>query len=151
MDEFDFARAEVEKCRGAVKGGDYSKAIHALRLCAMIGIALPEWLASEAATAMRFYFAKGGSEGPGKRGGHLAQYCRDRKHRKRHHMAEWELARRAWLGGTREDAFERAAKRLLGTTAFGTREEIEKSFNKINREYKMLAASRGSGAANGPD
>lgn len=137
MDESEFFQSQLDEYRVQFERGDYTGAVQAVRLCAFNELPLPEWAATEADAAIQFYFRKGGADGRGKKGGFVAQYRRDKMHRRRHQVALHELARRDHgLGGTRADAFERASARLAGTTAQGSADAIEESFNAIQAEYR---------------
>ena len=139
MTEAEFLESLLDDYRNETENGEYTGAVKAVTLCGMHNLPMPDWVAAEATAAMRFYFRKGGAPGQGKSGGHLAKYKRSKLHRRRHHIAEWELARRQIVGGNRRAAFERASERLSGSFAQGTPEQIEKSFNSVNRDLKNAA------------
>jgi len=139
MTENEFFDHLLETYNSEFERGEYTGAVKAVMLCAMNNLPMPDWVGSEASKAIDFYFKNGGAHGRGKTGGHLVQYKRDKLHRRRHHIAEWELAKRKSVGGNRQQAFERASERLAGTFARGSHEEIERSFNKINRALKSTA------------
>lgn len=132
------AQDQLEDCRRHFELGDTRQVVQAVRWCITGGLPLPDWVAPEIESAARFYFAKGGAGGRGKHGGNLKRFERARMHRKRHQVAERELARRASVGGTRADAFERASAALAGTDARGPADQIKRSFEKVQRDLRKL-------------
>lgn len=131
----EFLSEELDDCERRYSA-DYRQAIRALILCSTHGLPLPDWLANEAESAMRFALLHGGSEGRGKTGGHKAKLARDLMHRTRHQIAEHELARRVIVGGNRDDAFARAQERLVGTAAQGSVKAITRSHALIQKRYR---------------
>jgi hypothetical protein len=99
---------------------------------------LPEWIADVALQALQFKLENGGAAGRGKTGGHKAQIARDAVHRERHRVAAWQLDRRRIVGGNRADAFERASEYLVGKFAQGSADVIEKSYDKIAKQFASV-------------
>ena len=121
--------------------GDYRQVMVALKTCVQFGLALPDWVSAQAEDALAFYYKSGGASGRGKRGGNLARHNRAMVDRRRHKVAEHELARRSMVGGNRDDAFERASDHLRGTFAQGSADAISKSHGRVQRALKRLKGS----------
>jgi hypothetical protein len=135
MEPEQFVEQQMEECRIKFEGGDFRQLIHAFRWCTMYSTPLPDWIADEALQALQFTLDNGGAAGRGKTGGHKAQIARDAVHRERHRVAAWQLDRRRIVGGNRADAFKRASEYLAGKFAQGGADAIEKSYNKIARQF----------------
>lgn len=136
MDLDVFIDEQIAECRSKYEAGEYRQVMQAFRWCAMHGRALPDWIADEACKAFAFYIEKGGAPGKGKTGGHKKKLERAAKDNERYRVAAWQLDRRRIVGGNRRDAFERASEHLTGSFAQGTPEAIEKSYNRVARQYR---------------
>lgn len=134
----ELAAKELESCRRFFELGDTSRIPLAVKWCITGGLPLPDWLAPDVEAAAEFFFREGGANGRGKRGGNAARYRRQRIDRYRHQIALHELARRDIVGGNRDDAFERARERLVGTFAKGSAKAIERSHDRIQARFKAL-------------
>lgn len=134
----EYLDQQIDECRVRFERGDFRQLIHAFRWCTMFSKPLPEWIANEAFSALKYTLANGGAAGKGKKGGHKKQLARDAVHRERHRVAAWQLDRRRIVGGTREDAFDRASEFLAGKSARGSTKQIERSYNKIAKQYAPI-------------
>lgn len=136
------AERELEDCRRFFELGDTSRIVLAFKWCLAGGLPVPDWLAPDVEAATEFFFRKGGATGKGKGGGNAVRFQRQRKDRLRHQMALRELARRATVGGNRDDAFDRASERLRGTFARGSAQAVERSHDRIQALLKAQATER---------
>ena len=139
MDWEQVIDAELSECEKRFVSGDFIALMQAFRWATMNGRALPDWMVGEVFNALTFTFEKGGAPGRGKTGGYKARRARDAGHKERHRIAARELHKRKLkLGGAkkREEAFDAAQKILAGTPAQGSIEQIERSYNRIERQYR---------------
>lgn len=128
-----FLDSRLALCRHRFERGEFQFAVVAAQTCARFGLPIPDWLENEVCAAMEFYFREGGSNGRGKRGGHLVRTRRANKDIIRYRTAERELAR----GVTRNLAFERASVLLRSTHARASASTIEDIYDRIAPLYRI--------------
>jgi hypothetical protein len=135
MNKAEYFERQLKEYREGFERGQYPDAVGALRFCVWNDLLLPEWVAHEAEIAMSFYFLNGGADGRGKRGGLKKQLERALMHSQRHQVARAELGL-SKRGETRQEAFERASQALKGKPSFGSAEQIERSYNKVQAQLR---------------
>lgn len=132
------AAPEMERYRQQFEREDPLGLIQAIRHAIMWSLPVPDWAAEHALKAVEFYYLKhGGAPGKGKTGSLRAKVKRDQIDRWRHRVADRELAMRQYgiIGGSKEDAFQRASDSLKGTVAQGEPRQIKRSYVKVEKRF----------------
>ena len=116
--------------------GEYEVLGETISFCSRHSLPLPEWAADGALDAIFFAYVNGyGAPGKGKTGSIKKQTKRRRIDARRYRVAASLLAERV-RGTTREDAFNMAHEKLVGTDARGSAAAIEASYNRHLRRLR---------------
>lgn len=127
---------ELAKRTKAWSDGDYAELGATISFCSRHNLPLPKWATDGALDAMFFAYVKGyGAPGKGKTGSIQKQTKRRRIDSERCRVAASLLAERV-RGATREDAFNMAHEKLVGTDARGSAAAIEASYNRHLRRLR---------------
>lgn len=123
----------------------YPAVIEAFEWCAGNFLPLPDWLAQAIRGALQLTLARGGRDGNDRKGGFLPQARQIEKHEVRWSLAKHWLVHRDTLpslgfAATRDGAFAFASELLRGTSAQGSADRVEASYDLIERKRRTHPA-----------
>lgn len=134
------AAPEMERYRQQIERDDPLGFVQAIRHAIMWSLPVPDWATEHALKAVEFYYLNhGGAPGRGKTGSLRSQVKWNQIHRRRHHVAERELAllKHGIKHGSKGDAFQRASDSLIGDPAWAQPRELKRSYAKVEAILKQ--------------